>query len=214
MSISSIGSASSVSAAGVSPFQQRRQDFQQLQQALANGDLSGAQSAFSALQQLFQAAGAGAATATGTGTSPAAVAATATSGSSTGSATASPLASDWTALGQALSSGNLQGAQSAFAQLQTDFRAALQSVADGSSSGTLNVRGASASANGAVHHGHHHHHAGGSAASGTVGAGSSTSNSTNADGDSDGSTPGSVLSSNGSSVTTTTGAGSLLNVSA
>ena len=146
MSISSISGASSIAAAGVSPFQQRRQDFQALQQALANGDLSGAQSAFSALQQLFQGAGgaAGAAASgtagSGTNTASSVLAASAASGSSTGSATASPLSSDWAALGQALSSGNLQGAQSAFAQLQTDFRSALQSVAGASSAGTLNVR--------------------------------------------------------------------------
>ena len=211
MSIASISGASSFVTGGTNPFQQRRQDFQALQSALANGDLSGAQSAFSALQQLFQVAAPGFAAAASTSTAGAsgvaAVAgAAATSGSSSGPAASSPLSGDWTALGQALSSGNLQGAQAAFAQLQSDFKSSLQAAAGGV--GTLNVRGASAP--GAVHHGAHHRHHGGG---GVAGAAAVTGTANDPDGDGDGSA-GSVLSSTGSTVSSTSSTGSLLNVTA
>jgi hypothetical protein len=88
------------------PFQEIKQDFQQLASALQSGNLSGAQSAYANIQQLLQGS---------QGSS-----ATNTSSTSTGSNT---LQNDFLALGQALQSGDLSTAQSAFAQLQSDFQA-------------------------------------------------------------------------------------------
>lgn len=79
------------------PFQEIRQDFGQLANALENGDLNGAQSAYANIEQVLQ---------TASGAS-----------SSTGSDT---LQNDFATLGQALQSGDLSQAQSAFAQLQND----------------------------------------------------------------------------------------------
>jgi len=90
------------------PFQEIKQDFQQLASALQSGNLSGAQSAYSNIQQLLQGS-------PGSSTS--------NSSTSTGSNT---LQNDFAALGQALQSGDLTTAQSAFAQLQTDFQASHQ----------------------------------------------------------------------------------------
>ncbi len=92
------------------PFQEIKQDFQQLASALQSGNLSGAQSAYSNIQQLLQGN-------QGSSTSN-------TSSTSTGSNT---LQNDFLALGQALQSGDLSTAQSAFAQLQSDFQASRQS---------------------------------------------------------------------------------------
>src|SRR5271156_2024695 len=80
------------------PFQEIKQDFNQLASALQSGDLSGAQSAYSNIQQLFQA---------NPGASP-------SNATSNGSNT---VQSDFAALGQALQSGDLSQAQSAFSQL-------------------------------------------------------------------------------------------------
>ena len=91
------------------PFQEIKQDFQQLASALQSGNLSGAQSAYSNIQQLLQGN-------QGSSTSN-------TSSTSTGSNT---LQNDFLALGQALQSGDLSTAQSAFAQLQSDFQASHQ----------------------------------------------------------------------------------------
>src|SRR5580658_8021721 len=91
------------------PFQEIKQDFQQLASALQSGNLSGAQSAYSNIQQLLQGS---------PGSS-----STSNSSTSTGSNT---LQNDFAALGQALQSGDLTTAQSAFAQLQTDFQASHQ----------------------------------------------------------------------------------------
>jgi hypothetical protein len=107
------------------PVQQVQQDYAQLASALQNGNLAGAQSAFAALQQALQ---------TQSGTN---AAATTTSAGSN-----DPIANDLTALGQALSSGNLTQSQSAFSQLQNDIQAAPQS-------GTSRPEE------------HHHHHGGG-----------------------------------------------------
>ena len=76
-------------------FQQVRNDFQSLQQALSQGDLTAAQQAYSAIQ-----------TDQGGRQPPA----------------NSPLANDFNAIGQALQSGDLTGAQKAFASLQSDFQ--------------------------------------------------------------------------------------------
>jgi hypothetical protein len=77
-----------------------RKDFRQLEQALSQGDLSSAQSAFSALTQ-----------------SSANVPQSSPSSTST-----NPLQQDLAAVGSALQSGDLTGAQSAFAKLQQDFK--------------------------------------------------------------------------------------------
>ena len=87
-------------------FQQRRQDFSQLAQALQSGDLTGAQKAFADLQSLQQSQ----------------------SGTNSNSA-GSPIQSDFVALGQALSSGDLSQAQSDFTQLQNDIKSAFQNQA-------------------------------------------------------------------------------------
>jgi len=104
MSISSI--TSGLPQGWQSVFQQRRQDFSQLAQALQSGDLAGAQKAYANLQSL-QPGG--------------------QSGSSLSSnSTANPIQNDFSALGQALASGNLSQAQNAFSQLQIDFKTAAQ----------------------------------------------------------------------------------------
>jgi hypothetical protein len=79
---------------------QTQQAWQNLQQSLASGNLSAAQTAFSAYQQLTQNL-------------------TSISG---GSSTSSQLSTDMTALGTALSSGDLSTAQSAFATVQNDLK--------------------------------------------------------------------------------------------
>lgn len=90
---------------------QERADFQQLAQALGSGNLGGAQQAFSALDQLLSA-----------------------SSQSQGSpqngqqgSQNNPFSTDLSAVGQALKSGDLTGAQQAFAQLQKDIQAFLGS---------------------------------------------------------------------------------------
>ena len=93
-----------------SAFKQRQQDFQSLAQALSAGDLSGAQTAFAALQQDLKNAG------------PApAVQQTGSIQTSQNSVTTA-----LQALGQALNSGDLSSAQKAFAQLQQDIQQAAQ----------------------------------------------------------------------------------------
>jgi hypothetical protein len=147
---------------------QRRQDFTQLSTALQSGNLQGAQQAFSNLEQLQ---GGPSSSSSGGSTSPA------TSGSGTagsGTAGTNAVANDFAALGQALSSGDLSQAQSAFTQLQTDMQSAKQS---GSSGGQTQVEG----------HRHHHHGGGGESAqpsssstsSGSTSPGSVTAGSVN-----------------------------------
>ncbi len=88
-----------------STFSQSQQYFNALGQALQSGNLAGAQSAFSSLQQLAPTSSQNpTATSSATGTS------------SIGSA--------FNALGQALQSGDLAGAQKAFAQVQQDMQTA------------------------------------------------------------------------------------------
>jgi len=128
MSISSISSNSGVSQTDWrSLMNQWRQDFKQLASALQSGDLAGAQKAYSALQQLQQSSQSG-------GQS---------SSQQQANSGNSPIQNDFAALGKALSSGDLSGAQTAFSQLQTDMQAAFQNGASGG------VQSA--------HHGHHHH---------------------------------------------------------
>ena len=83
-----------------SAFKQRRLDFEALAQALGSGDLSGAKSAFSALQQDVKNVG------------------QAQSGQQTGASGQDQFQTALQALGQALSSGDLAAAQNAFASLQ------------------------------------------------------------------------------------------------
>lgn len=126
MSISSVSSSSAFQPSQISDvFKQRKQDFTALANALQSGDLAGAQKAFAAMQQdsqaISQAQGgqAGAGNAVQAGPS-----------SQSGATSMGDLMNQ---LKQALSSGDLQGAQQAFASIQQS-------------------KG----------HGHHHHHGGGS----------------------------------------------------
>ena len=84
---------------------QRKQYFNQLNQALQSGDLAGAQNAYASLQQL-----------TPNGSQ--------NSTTTTGAAGTSSTQSDFSALGQALQSGDLTGAQKAFSQVQQDMQTA------------------------------------------------------------------------------------------
>ena len=112
MSVAGISSTSALNPSNLqSLFQQRRADFQQLSQALQSGDLAGAQAAFEALSNLGQ----NASSSTSSSTS--------SSASNSGPFRNSKLAQDFNNLGQALQSGDLAGAQKAFATLQQDIRA-------------------------------------------------------------------------------------------
>jgi hypothetical protein len=107
--------------------QQRGQEFKALADDLQSGDLSGAQKALSSLQQLLP------------DFTPATAGLTQSSDATTSSGTGSdisPITTNLTALGQALQSGDLSGAQNDFQKLMQ----ALQSI-------------------GAGHHHHHHHKA-------------------------------------------------------
>jgi hypothetical protein len=117
--------------------QQVRQDYAQLAGALSLGDLQTAQSAFTALQQVLQ-----------TQTPPS------TSSSPSSSTSADPILNDFNALGQALSSGNLAQAKSAFSQLNNDVRSAQHG-------GTSQTQGFTQGFRGRVGGHHHHHHGGG-----------------------------------------------------
>lgn len=89
-----VSSVSATSAA--QPWQQVRNDYQTLSQALAQGDVTAAQKAYASIQQDQQ-----------NGPQPPA---------------SSPAAQDFTALGQALRNGDLDAAKQAFSSLQTDFQ--------------------------------------------------------------------------------------------
>ncbi len=117
------------------PALQVRQDYRQLAGALQSGNLTDAQAAFAALEQALQTQSGSSST-----SSPASTASPTTS--------ADPIANDLNAIGQALTSGNLTQAQSAFSQLQTDIKAAEQS------SGTSHSQNAW---QGEKTEGHHHH---------------------------------------------------------
>ena len=112
---------------------QIRQGFKDLTSALQSGDLAGAQQAFSALQPLLPSSSAGN---------------QAQNGQSGGNQ--NPLATDLTALGQALKSGDVTQAQKSLSTLQQD----MQSVK-----------------------GHHHRHRGHHGSAGTQGTDSSTASS-------------------------------------
>jgi outer membrane protein assembly factor BamD (BamD/ComL family) len=140
-----------------SPVQQVQQDYLQLANALQSGSLTGAQSAFTALEQALQ---------TQSGTSTTAAATSATSND--------PIANDLSSLSQALTSGNLTQAQSAFSQLQTDIQAAQQSGASQAQNATQPQKFQTDES-----HRHHHHHGGDDGGSSSQSS-SSTSSATNA----------------------------------
>jgi len=106
-----------------SKFQQIKAEFQQLGQDLLSGNLTQAQSDFATLSQNF----------------PGASQSTATSANAAATASNNPLLQAFAQLGQDLQSGNLQGAQQDFTNLQQD----LQQV----------------SSQQVGRHHHHHHHA-------------------------------------------------------
>lgn len=145
----------------LTPAEQVQQDYTQLASALQSGNLTDAQTAFTALQQALQ-------TQTGSTT-------TAGATSSTTSTTNSdPILNDFNALGQALSSGSLSQAQSAFAQLQSDVQSAQQSTASRAQSLAQALKTAVDG-----HHHHHGHHGGGGEESTTTTTSSSTPSSVN-----------------------------------
>ena len=123
MTISGISNSSSSLQTWQASIQQRQQDFSQLAQALQGGNLAAAQSAFSALQN----------------PNGQAQSSNATNGTNS-NGSGNTISNDFAALAQALQSGNISSAQSAFAQLQTAMKA--------QQSGGH----------------HHHHHHGGAAA--------------------------------------------------
>jgi hypothetical protein len=92
--------------------QQSQQDFKSLADSLQSGDLSGAQSAFAALLQLFP-------NSSSSVTSPTQSATAATTGSSSGT---SSIKSDLSTLGQALQSNDLTDAQNDFSKLTQDIQ--------------------------------------------------------------------------------------------
>jgi hypothetical protein len=141
----------SSSQSTLTPAQQVQQEYAQLASALRSGNLSGAQSAFSSLQQALQNQG------------------TPNSSSTNSSGSSNTISNDFNALGQALSSGNLTQAQSAFSQLQNDIQSAQQS------SQTQKTQGLGALVQGHHHHGHHHHGGGTSVQSSTSSSDSSSS---------------------------------------
>ncbi|MDR3395822.1 MAG: hypothetical protein P4L70_12525 [Parasulfuritortus sp.] len=108
MSISKIGLDPSVSqGTKSSTLYKAQQDFNALFQAMTNNDISGAQQAYAAIQQLQPSA-------------------SNTQASATQSDPLTTVKSDWTSLGQALQSGSLTSAQQAFTQLGQDALAAQQ----------------------------------------------------------------------------------------
>ena len=113
MSVSSVGFDQSVgSSGGRSSVRQANQDFDQLFQSLQSGNLNAAQQAYSSFQQIQ--AGQTSSTPSQTNTVAAAT-------------SANPVATDWSALGQALQSGSLSSAQTALGKLQQDAQTVWQS---------------------------------------------------------------------------------------
>ena len=101
---------------------QGAKDFQALQSALSSGDLSGAQQAFASLKQDLQGAGRPGRHHHHHG-GPKTETTPANQASSSASSKKSQGAQDWQALQTALSSGDLAGAQQAFAALKQDLQA-------------------------------------------------------------------------------------------
>jgi len=102
MSVSGVASSSLFDLQSVqNKFQQFRQEFQQLGQDLQKGDLSGAQTDFTALQQLEPG-----------------------NNASSSTQSKSPIAQDFTQLSQDMQAGNVSAAQQDYAKIQQDSRAA------------------------------------------------------------------------------------------
>ena len=158
MSVSAVSSCSSSST--VSPLQnimqQGRSDFSALATALGSGDLAGAQKAFASLQQDLQ------------GMQPAG----ASNAAGSTAASTSPFASDYAALGKALQSNDLAGAQKAFSSLMQSMQGARR--------------------------GHHHHHRAAPTGTDATAANTSTANTSTS----------STSSANASTVVTATNQGS------
>ena len=127
--------------------QQRQQDFKSIANALQSGDLSTAQSAFASLLQTFP-----------NSSSPVNnLTQNATAASATGSGnSANSVSSDLSALGQAIQSGDLTGAQNDFSKLMRD----MQSIGGG-------------------HHHHHHYKTSANAPQTTTAAATGSDASTN-----------------------------------
>jgi hypothetical protein len=107
MSISSISSNSyAYPTPDTNNRDQFRTDFSNLATALSSGDLSGAQSAFSALQQL----------------QPGRFSTSPNAGGTPGIGATSSIGADIATLGDALKSGNLTAAQDAFKKVQQDMQ--------------------------------------------------------------------------------------------
>ena len=112
MNISSVGLDPSVGISGSrSSLRQADQSFDQLFQSLQSGNLAGAQQAYNSFQQIQ-------AGLTGSSTTPTSV---------TSATAANPVATDWSALGQALQSGSLSSAQGALGKLEQDAQVVWQS---------------------------------------------------------------------------------------
>ena len=105
MNISAVSSNNPYQTAFQSGVQQRAKDFTALQSALQSGDLSGAQTAFAALQQDNKSS-------------------SQTANSSGASGQSSQVKNDFASLQTALQSGNIDSAQQAFATLQSDLQTA------------------------------------------------------------------------------------------
>lgn len=120
MSVAAVSNTQSQNIQGLrSTLHQARQDFSQIYQSLQSGDLASAQQAYSSIQSLQASIG--------TQTTSSSTNSTGTT-ATTGAVTSAPstVATDWTALGQALQSGSLSTAQSAFSTLQQDASTAAQ----------------------------------------------------------------------------------------
>jgi hypothetical protein len=168
MSISSVSFGNNPYAQGVqagqsSAFQQRRQDFSALQSALGSGDLAGAQKAFASLQQdmqaMGQARGGRGADRDGDndGSGGAQTGQTGQTGQPSFQAQLDQRKQDFSALQSALSSGDLAGAQKAFASLQQDMRATgkghhhhHQQASGGNTSGAASVTAISSTQTGGI----------------------------------------------------------------
>lgn len=117
MSVNNVTSSTGVGRSGWrSTVHQAHEDFERLFQSMRAGDVSGAQQAYAALQQLADNAP------LPNSPPPAADAAAAAAGM------VNPVAADWTALGQALQSGSTTAAQDAFTQLEQDLQAAVKNA--------------------------------------------------------------------------------------
>lgn len=144
MSISSVSNNASLYTQSLQSGQMssRKQDFSALGSALQSGDLAGAQKAFAALQQDMQGMGQTGQVASSTG--------------STNQSGTTSMKDLMDQLSKALSSGDLQGSQQAFAAIQQKMQANQS-------------------------HGHHHHHGGGSqSSSSTTTSAASTTTASNA----------------------------------